>query len=440
MSQSGALSVNSGGGATIETITGNSGGAVGPDASFNINLLGNNNSGINVVGVPATNMLTVSALQATTSQRGTVLLATNAQAIAGTDTSNAVTSSALGAKLGTQTAHSLAVFEGTAAALTALGVASNGQLPIGSVGADPVLANITSSGGTVSITNGAGSISLDVNGSLVGETITGNTGGALSPTAGNWNILGNGSTTAVGSGSTLTVELTGLTTHAVLVGAGTTTITKVGPSASTGQVLQNNSGADPTYSTATYPSTTTVSQILYSSSSNIVAGLATANQGVLTTGTGGVPVITPLAVNGQLIVGSTAGAPAAATLTAGAGIAITNGSNSITIAATGSETVWTDENVSFNALVGNGYFVTATATATLPASPSQGNPITFVVDGTQFLTITANTGQIIRIGSAVSATAGTAVNNARGDSVSLVFRSSDSAWLATSVIGTWTVT
>lgn len=48
----------------IETLTGNSGGAVGPDASFNINLLGddstnNNTNGITVVGSPGTNTLTV---------------------------------------------------------------------------------------------------------------------------------------------------------------------------------------------------------------------------------------------------------------------------------------------------------------------------------------------------------------------------------------------
>lgn len=59
--------------------------------------------------------------------------------------------------------------------------------------------------------DGNGFVSL--NGSGVGETITGNSGGALSPTAGNWNIFGAavaaGSTpvTTVGAGSTLTVDV-----------------------------------------------------------------------------------------------------------------------------------------------------------------------------------------------------------------------------------------
>ena len=54
---------------------------------------------------------------------------------------------------------------------------------------------------------------VSLNGSAVGETITGNVGGALSPTAGNWNILGSSTaagTTPVqtsGSVSTLTVQV-----------------------------------------------------------------------------------------------------------------------------------------------------------------------------------------------------------------------------------------
>ncbi len=187
----------------------------------------------------------------------------------------------------------------------------------------------------------SGKFTVDANGfvtlaSSVFGTITGNDAVALSQTAGNWNIVGTGSITTSGAVSTLTIALQGLTNHALLVGAGTATITKVAATATTGQVLQNNAGADPSYSTATYPSTTTINQILYSSSTNVVAGLATANQGVLTTGATGTPVITPLAVNGQLIIGSTAGVPAAATLTQGTGISITNSSNGITIAVNGS--------------------------------------------------------------------------------------------------------
>lgn len=180
----------------------------------------------------------------------------------------------------------------------------------------------------------------------IGQTITGNTGGPLIPTLGNWNILGDGSITSIGLGSTLTVQLTGLNNHALLVGSGTATITNVGPTATVGQVLQSaGASADPAFSTATYPLTTTINQILYSSATNTVTGLATANRAVLTTNATGVPALTALATDGQLIIGSTAGAPAAATLTAGSGIVVTNASNSITIAANGFALAYT--NVTF---------------------------------------------------------------------------------------------
>ena len=319
---------------------GNTGGDVVPNGTNQLFIVGNNTTGINVVGNSPINTLTISNFQATTTQEGAITLATNSQAIAGTDAANAVTSAALAAKLGTQTDHSLALFKGSTAALAPLGVATNGQIPIGSTGLDPVLANITSTGGTITVTNGPGTINLDLSGGTTAiDSIHPDSGtDPVVPTAaGLVNIIGSGSTTTEGSLNTLTVQLTGLTNHAVLVGAGTTTITKVGPTATAGQVLQSaGAAADPAFSTATYPSTTTVSQILYSSATNVVSGLSTANRGVLTTGATGIPVITALATDGQLIIGSTAGAPAASTLSAGTGISISNGSNSISIAVNGS--------------------------------------------------------------------------------------------------------
>ncbi len=55
------------------------------------------------------------------------------------------------------------------------------------------------------------------------------------------------------------------------------------------QILQSGSSTTPSWSTATYPATTTVSQLLYSSSSNVVAGLSTLDNGVLVTSVSGVP-------------------------------------------------------------------------------------------------------------------------------------------------------
>jgi hypothetical protein len=105
---------------------------------------------------------------------------------------------------------------------------------------------------------------------------------------------------------------------------------------------------------------------------------------------------------------------------------------------------WTDKAANFNAASQNGYFVTATAIATLPASPAQGDVVAFDVDvdpGTGLLTVTANTGQYIRVGKQISLSAGSMVNNFHGDSVTLVYRLSDTTWHAVPAPqGTWTVT
>lgn len=47
---------------------------------------------------------------------------------------------------------------------------------------------------------------VSTSGTGVANTITGDSGGALSPTAGNWNILGGPGVTTSGSGSTLTIN------------------------------------------------------------------------------------------------------------------------------------------------------------------------------------------------------------------------------------------
>jgi hypothetical protein len=71
------------------------------------------------------------------------------------------------------------------------------------------------------------------------------------PTAGGLVVMaGSGSITTVGSLNTLTTQLTGLTNHAVLVGAGTTTITKLAVGTN-GQVLIGATGADPAFGTIT---------------------------------------------------------------------------------------------------------------------------------------------------------------------------------------------
>lgn len=143
--------------------------------------------------------------------------------------------------------------------------------------------------------------------------------------------------------------------------------------------------------------------------------------------------------NGQLLIGSTASPNIRVnTLTAGNGVTITNGAGSITIAANGSTLPFTDEAISFAAVANNGYFCSAALTATLPASPSQGNLVVIVSDTDSAIVVQANTGQVIRVGSSASTTAGTMTSTARCDSLTLYYRASDTTWIATASMGNWT--
>lgn len=121
MSQAGSFRITSGPGAPVETLTSNAGGAVPPTAG-NINVIGGNN--ITGTGNPGTSTITFDL----------------------TGTTN----------------HALQVGNATGS-LTSLALAGDGQIPIGSAGADPVIANITAGAG-ITIANGAGSITISAAG------------------------------------------------------------------------------------------------------------------------------------------------------------------------------------------------------------------------------------------------------------------------------------
>lgn len=153
----------------------------------------------------------------------------------------------------------------------------------------------------------------------------------------------------------------------------------------------------------------------------------------------GISSLGPL-TNGQLVVGSTGVAPVATTLTAGTGVSISNGAGSITISSTGTGLTWSDQSGVFTAASNNGYFLTGAATPTLPAAPSNGDVIAFVVQASASMTITANTGQIINLGNTASAAAGTCATSVAGNSIFLVYRSTGTTWWAISSIGSWNIT
>ena len=146
----------------INTITGNGGGAVGPDGIGNIELLGVNP--ITVTGVTLTNSLNITVATATTAQIGVTTLATNAETIAGVVNTHAVVPSGLAAKLGTQTVNGIAYGNGTANAINWTPAGTSGQVLIAATGAAPAFATLTSIGGTIVYTPGANSLNLEAAG------------------------------------------------------------------------------------------------------------------------------------------------------------------------------------------------------------------------------------------------------------------------------------
>lgn len=99
-----------------------------------------------------------------------------------------------GTGLTTITNHGLLLGSGTDA-ITPLAAASNGQLPIGSTGADPVLATLTGTADEIEVTNAAGSITLSLAAAITigGLTTEGdiNIGGDILPDTDNTYDIGH---------------------------------------------------------------------------------------------------------------------------------------------------------------------------------------------------------------------------------------------------------
>jgi hypothetical protein len=149
---------------------------------------------------------TVSGAGAVTSNAITVTSGNNITATASWNLGGSVSISVSGT-----TNHAIQIGNASGS-LTSLGVATNGQIPIGSTGADPVLATI-SSGNNITVTNGVGSIS---------------------------------------------VAVTGTTNHAVQVGNASGSLTSLAVG-TTGQVLAGNTDADPSWQTLSGISVTSIS-------------------------------------------------------------------------------------------------------------------------------------------------------------------------------------
>lgn len=151
------------------------------------------------------------------------------------------------------------------------------QTGSGAVSAAPAWATITGS----DITGAALTKTDDTNVTLtLGGTPTTALLRAASITVGWTGTLG---LTRGGTAASLTASNGGIvysTASALAILAGTATA---------GQMLQSGASTTPAWSTTTYPATNAINTLLYASSANVMAALATANNGVLITSNSGVP-------------------------------------------------------------------------------------------------------------------------------------------------------
>jgi hypothetical protein len=176
------ISATGGGGTGILEVTGNSGGAVGPDGSNNINIVGTNV--ITIAGNASTHTETVSLTNGT-----------------------------------------------------------NGQLLIGG-GSVPLWANLTSVGATVTITNGANSINLEAVGGGGGTAAFVTDSGTANEVGGSITIAGGSNINTSGSGDVVTINLDNSPSVSGSLTAGTSITAGDGIIATTGDIEASAGNVD----------------------------------------------------------------------------------------------------------------------------------------------------------------------------------------------------
>lgn len=211
-----------------------------------------------------------------------------------------------------------------------------------------------------------------------------------------------------------------------------------------GQILQVDAAAATglAWSTTTYPATTTINELLYSSSANVVSGLVTANSAMLYTDSSGVPAWSGSMTDGQVMIGATGASPAPATLTPGTGISIANSANGIQISATGGGFgVATIAGTSQAAAVNTMYIAlnAGQTTVTLPSTFSVGDTVIVVGSGANAggWIITANTGDTIMYNGTATSAGGTVTSSAlAGQTVELVADVANTSWVIVDTVNT----
>lgn len=144
--------------------------------------------------------------------------------------------------------------------------------------------------------------------------------------------------------------------------------------------------------------------------------------------------------NGQIPIGNTGNLPTAATITAGAGISVTNGAGSITLAAIGGGlTVSTIAGTTQTAAVNTKYFAlnAGQTTLTLPATYAVGDIVALIgatANAGGWIVATA-TGDTIRVNNTTTSVSGTVTSSAvAGQTIYLECDVANTSWVMSSTV------
>lgn len=142
---------------------------------------------------------------------------------------------------------------------------------------------------------------------------------------------------------------------------------------------------------------------------------------------------------GQILIGTTASDPAAASLTAGTGVTISSVSGAITINAAGGGLSWsTVTAATLAAAINNAYVLNHASTpcvVTLPATAAIGSKIAIRgLAGSGGWTATANTSQTIQFGNQSSSSAGSWSSTNAGDGCDLECIVANTTWTLSNAV------
>jgi hypothetical protein len=420
MSQAGRNINTSGPGAFVQTLTGNSGGPVGPTGG-NINVVGDGTI-VSVAGNAGTSTLTISVA-------GTVPTVFHTDSGDATPAANAITMHG-GSNISTSGAGSTVTYNvsGTTnnavqvgnagGSLTSLTVGTNGQVFLGATAANPAFITPTAGNG----------LSVTANATTLAWALTAPVSIANGGTNSTSMAVVDG--TVIFDGTRLVTTATG-TANFVLTSNGAGVAPTYQAVSASGAVTSVSGGNNITITgTATAP----IVNVSGTTNHSLLLGNATGSINSL-----------GVATNGQLPIGSTGADPVLAAITAGTGISVTNGAGSITIAATGSGFTWTIVTAASQALVAeNGYIANnaGQVTFTLPVAAAVGD--SFRVTGKNNATgwkIAQNAGQTIYFSTAATTTGagGSLTSSATRDTVEIICVTTNNDFQVLSSIGNITV-